>query len=349
MGILRQTAKTALVGSGICVVGLTGLALAAVAARRQRVNRQTGKTVLITGGSRGLGLALAERFARSGFRVALVARDAEELARARQILLDRGAVSGLESVVLIPADLTDRAQAQAAVHQVIASFGHLDVLINNAGAIEVAPFENQPLEAFESSLAIHLYAPLSTIQAALPHMLERHAGNIVNIASVGGKVPVPHLLPYCAGKFSLVGFSEGLHAELRHKGIHVTTVNPGLMRTGSFVQAQFGGQPEKEFRWFSLSSTAPLLTISAARAASKIFHATMANKAELTITPQAILAARIHGLAPGTTQFLGNLVSRFVLPESSGSCQLVSGRTLQTSTPWSAKLQLKNNQRPQTV
>jgi NAD(P)-dependent dehydrogenase (short-subunit alcohol dehydrogenase family) len=355
MANLRRLARPVLLGSSFCLAGAAAASLGAIAAlARRRGSGCTGKSVLITGGSRGLGLALAERFARAGCRIALVARDPDELARARQLLLDRRAILDPDRLLLITADVTVRAQAQAAVQDTVAAFGRLDILINNAGIIEVAPFQNQPLEAFQRSIDTHLYAPLHTIQAALPHMLQRRppgtktSAHIVNIASIGGKVSVPHLLPYCAGKFALVGLSQGLHAELRQKGIHVTTVNPGLLRTGSFVQARFAGQSGKEFRWFSLSSIMPLLAASAAHAADRIFHAVAAGRAEITITPQAALAARLAGLCPGTTQTLAALANQFLLPDAAdpacASAEPIPGACLQPPSGRAVKLQARNNQ-----
>ncbi len=341
MPTLSRIIKPLLIGSAIAAVGTAAATVAgATTLVRRRIARRAwhaGRTALITGGSRGLGLALAERFARAGYRVALVARDEQELARARDFLIERHAVSHHDHILTIAADVTDRAQAQSAVQKAIDSFGRLDVLINNAGIMEVAPVENQPLDAFERSMAIHFYAPLHTIQAALPHMLDRHASgekhaaSIVNVAGIGGKIAMPHMLPYSSGKFALVGLSEGLHSELRHKGIRVTTVNPGLMRTGSHVQAHFAGQPEKEFRWFSLGANAPLLSATAAAAADKIFDAVENGRAEVSITPQAFLAARLHGLAPETTQFVASYVNRFVLPDASTNNQRTSGADLQAS------------------
>jgi len=338
---LGRILKPLLIGSAICAAGTVAASAAAattlVRRRTARRSWHTGRTALITGGSRGLGLALAERFARAGYRVALVARDQQELARARDLLIERHAVSHPDHVLTIAADVTDRAQTQSAVQRAIDHFGRLDVLINNAGIMEVAPVENQPLDAFERSLALHFYAPLHAIQAALPHMLDRHAAgekhaaSIVNVAGIGGKIAMPHMLPYSSGKFALVGLSEGLHAELRHKGIRVTTVNPGLMRTGCHVQAHFAGQPEKEFRWFSMGANAPLLSATAAAAASKIFDAVESGRAEVHITPQAFLAARLHGLAPEATQFVASYVNRFVLPDASKTSQRTSGADLQAS------------------
>jgi short-subunit dehydrogenase len=308
---------------------LAGIAATAAAAallsRRKSASSLARKIVVITGGSRGLGLALADRFGRSGARLVLAARNVDELESARQMLLDRKAVLSSNDILLVPADLTVPAEAANLIQYAIDHFGQVDILINNAGIIEVGPFENQSLSAFEKAMNTNFFAALHTIQAVLPYMLARHAqgirkaGAIVNIGSIGGKFAMPHLLPYVASKFALVGFSEGLHAELRHKGIRVTTVNPGLMRTGSHVQARFTGQKEKEFRWFALGATAPLVAASTTHAANKIFNATVSGRAEITITPQAWLAARAVGLAPAATQILASYVNEYLLPAPSAS------------------------------
>lgn len=303
---------------------LTGVAAAAAAlaihakkrygtARRRSENR----VVLVTGGSRGLGLAIAERFAREGNRLILTARNVEELAEARNTLLARRAIDTTEDVLLIPADLTDQAQAASLINHALAHFGRIDVLVNNAGIMEVGPIENQPLEAFERAMNTNFFAALYVTQAALQHMLHRDRGNpaaIVNICSIGGKIAVPHMLPYTASKFAMVGFSEGLHTELRHKGIRVTTVCPGLMRTGGHVHAKFVGNQKKEQRWFNLSATTPVIATSVRNAANQIYHAVALGKAEIIITPQAWLAARAAGMVPETVQRLTSLVNEFVLP-----------------------------------
>jgi NAD(P)-dependent dehydrogenase (short-subunit alcohol dehydrogenase family) len=303
---------------------LTGVAFVAAACilRPRAARSLRGKVVVITGGSRGLGLALAERFGRAGAKLVLAARNVDELARARRLLLDRRAILAPEDVLLIPADLTDPAQASNLIHHAIGNFGHIDVLINNAGVIEVGPVENQPLSAYRRAMATNFFAALHTTHAALPHLLERGAGkgsqpaaSIVNIASIGGKFAMPHLLPYVASKFALVGFSEGLHAELRHKGVRVTTVCPGLMRTGSHVQASFVGDQAKESRWFSFAATTPGLAASTRHAANRIYDAVVAGRTEITITPQAWLAARFTGLAPAASQYLASLANHYLLPE----------------------------------
>ncbi len=207
-----------------------------------------GKVVLITGGSRGLGLALAHRFGKAGSKLVLAARNQDELELARHILLHAGSVAHEDDILLVACDVTDQNQAAGLVDMAIRTFGRLDILINNAGIIEVGPVEDQAIETYRKTMETNFYAALYTSQAAMPHMLARRSGNIVNIASLGGKIAVPHMLPYSAAKFALVGYSEGLHAELRGKGVRVTTVCPGLMRTGGEVHAKFSGQKDKEER-----------------------------------------------------------------------------------------------------
>jgi short-subunit dehydrogenase len=317
---------------------LTGIlaAAAAYALKPSPTRRRPGQIVLITGGSRGLGLALAERYGRAGAKLILAARDVEELIAARKTLLDREAVQSPDDVLLIPADLTDPAQAAMLIDHAVSHFGRIDILINNAGIIEVGPVENQPLDAYRRAMATNFFAALHTTHAALPHLLRRNPTHgdaaIVNIASIGGKIAVPHLLPYVASKFALVGYSQGLHAELRHKGVRVTTVCPGLMRTGGEAHADFTGQTKKEQRWFTLAARTPVIAASVRHAANKIYSAVAAGRAEITITPQAWLAARVAGLAPETTQYLASLANHLLLPAPSPNDQLNLGFTLKVST-----------------
>jgi len=314
---------------------LAGVAAAAAAWVLLPRPSRRGQVVVITGGSRGLGLALAERFGRAGARLVLTARNLEELARARHLFLERRAVLSPDDVLLIPADLTDPAQAISLINHAIGHFGHIDLLINNAGVIDVGPVENQPLAAYRRAMATNFFAALHTTHAALPHLLARNRihgdAAIVNIASIGGKFAMPHMLPYVASKFALVGFSEGLHAELRHKGVRVTTVCPGLLRTGGEVHAQYTGRTIKEQRWFKLAARTPILAASVTHAANKIYNAVAAGRAEITITPQAWLAARIAGLAPEATQYAASLVNELILPAPSTVDQFPIGFTLNVS------------------
>ena len=337
---------------------VTGIAAAAVAYALVPPPSRRGQVVVITGGSRGLGLALAEKFGRAGSRLVLAARSPEELTRARNLLLERRAVGSPDDVLLIPADLTDPSQAKSLIDHAIEHFGHIDVLINNAGVIEVGPVENQPLAAYRRAMATNFFAALHTTHAALPHLLSHGAQSrstnvlrpaIVNIASVGGKFAMPHLLPYVASKFALVGFSEGLHAELRHKNIRVTTVCPGLMRTGSHIQASFVGDQAKEYRWFALSATTPGIAASTRHAASVIYNAVVDGRTEITITPQAWLAARLNGLAPATTQYLASLANEYLLPDPVSVEQLaLTFDPRAADAPRHLSLEEAHNQQPTT-
>ena len=303
------------------ILAATASAALAFAFRPRRPRLVPGQVAIITGGSRGLGLVLAHRFGRAGLKLALAARGADELIEARQKLLASGDVANPHDILLFPCDLTDPEQSQFLVDRTMNTFGRLDVLINNAGIIEVGPFGDQPIDAYYRAMQTNFFAALHAIHAAIPYLLspplwgERANRAIVNIASVGGKIPVPHLLPYVASKFALAGFSEGLHAELRYKGIRVTTVCPGLMRTGGENHAYFTGQRDKEERWFMLGAKTPILSASVTHAANRIYAAAQSGRAEITITPQAWLAARIFGLAPEFSQHFAAIANRFLLPE----------------------------------
>jgi NAD(P)-dependent dehydrogenase (short-subunit alcohol dehydrogenase family) len=308
------------VGAGLTLGAAVGMAAASAAALRgvaawRRARRETfrNRVVLITGGSRGLGLELARLFADEGAYVAIASRDLNELLAVKAELRDRGAAD----VDAFQCDVTDRAQADAAIIRMVSRWGRIDVLVNNAGIILSAPLERVRLEDFERAMAVHFWAPLYLMQAAAPHMRRQRTGRIVNIASIGGRIAVPHLLPYCASKFALVGLSDGMRAELARHHIAVTTVCPGLMRTGSHLNANFRGRHELEFALFSLLDAWPLTSINAERAARKIVEATRRRRAHLTITPQAKLAAALNNLTPETIATVMAIASS-LLPRSGG-------------------------------
>lgn len=286
------------------------------------------KTVLITGGSRGLGLVLAREFALEGARLAICARDERELSSAQLDLQERGA-----EVLAVKCDLRNADEIAGMVSRIHDRFGPIDVLVNNAGIIQVGPLEEMTREDFEEAMATHFWGPLNTILAVLPQMRQRQAGRIVNIASIGGKIGVPHLVPYCASKFALVGLSKGLRAELRKDGIVVTTVCPGLMRTGSPRNADFKGQHRSEYAWFSISDALPLTSIKAERAARQIVSACKQGRAELIITVQAKTAVLLDALFPEISAEALSLVNR-VLPEAGGIGQ-ESAKGKDSTSSWS--------------
>src|SRR4029450_931712 len=294
--------------------GLGGIGLAIWGVSRLRRNDFSfaGKSVLITGGSRGLGFAIARKIAAEGGRVALLARDEDELAQACQKLRDLGG-----EALAVPCDLLDRGQSLGAIETVGDHFGALDVLINNAGISEVGPLENMRRHDFEKSMQLHFWAPFNLIRQVIPHMRRAGGGRIVNISSIGGKVAVPHLAPYSASKFALVGLSDALRAELARDEIRITTVTPGMMRTGSHVNAKFKGKHDMEFAWFAASAGAPLISMNADRAARKILAACRRGQPSLTLTFAARGAILGNALFPSLTSYVMRLVNRF-LPKPSG-------------------------------
>jgi short-subunit dehydrogenase len=315
----------------LAATGGIGCLLAARAlARRCREYDLRKKTVLITGGSRGLGLILARQMLQHGARVAIVARDGPELMRARNYLGPDD-----ERVVSVACDITDRNQVEAMVHTVRQCFGQIHVLINNAGTIQVGPAELMTLKDYEEAMNVHFWGPLYAILAVLPGMRQRREGRIINISSIGGKVSVPHLLPYNASKFALVGLSEGLRAELAKDGIVVTTVCPGLMRTGSPRHASFKGRHRAEYAWFSITDALPLLSQSAERAARQIIAACKRGDAEVVLSLPAKLAVLVHGILPGGTADLLGLVNTFLLPSADGlgTTQVPGGQSSSTLSP----------------
>ncbi|WP_269859598.1 SDR family NAD(P)-dependent oxidoreductase [Streptomyces sp. RPT161] len=281
-----------------------------------------GLSALVTGGSRGLGLLIARELASRGCRLLICARDADELRRAEEELRATGAE--VHSTV---ADLTDAATPERLVAEAQERFGHVDILVNNAGIIQVGPMETMTERDFREAMELMFFAQLRMVLAVLPGMRSRGTGRIVNITSIGGRIAVPHLLPYSAAKFAATGFSDGLRAELAPTGISVTTVIPGLMRTGSHFAARFGGNAEQEYAWFATGAGMPLLSMNAGRAARAIVRAAERRRPEIILTPAAKAAVRLHGVAPVTAVRMLSLVDR-LLPSSgngTGPVQTVSG------------------------
>jgi short-subunit dehydrogenase len=290
-----------------------GVAIAAYAVRRSRRVGFRDKTVLISGASRGLGLELARAFAEEGADLVLLARDTARLHEAARELSARGA-----DVLAVGCDIRIRDEVRHRIAEILRQKRAIDVLVNNAGVIQVAPLEHMKIGDYEESMRVHFWGPLYLIEEILPHMRRRKQGRIVNVASIGGKVAVPHLAPYVASKFALVGLSEAMRVELIKEGIYVTTVCPGLMRTGSHINAQFKGSHEKEFARFSTAAASPLLSISSARAARRIVEACRYGRAQVVITPQARALDLASSLFPGLVLEALGLVAR-LLPGPRGA------------------------------
>jgi short-subunit dehydrogenase len=281
------------------------------------------KVVLITGGSRGLGLSVAFQLGSLGAHLALCARDPEELERARARLAERGI-----DCATFPCDISEESQIEPLVARVLDRFGRIDVLINNAGHISVAPLDRVQHSDFEHAMNVMFWAPLNLTLAILPQMKQQRSGHIVDITSVGGRVSIPHLLPYCCAKFAFVAFSKGLATELDADNIRVLTVVPGLMRTGSYLNAKFKGSAQSEFAWFSLLGNLPGFSVAASYAARRIVNALQHNRRTCTISLPAKILIASDALLPETTATVLASVNRYLLPSPSGGTQQVSGKIL---------------------
>ncbi len=296
----------------LTAAAVTAAAAAARASVRRTPDDITGEVAIITGASRGLGLAIARELARHSARLVICARGQDQLDRAADDLRALGA-----EVTAVPCDLDGEGTAELLIDTALERYGRLDILVNNAGTIQVGPVESTTASDYEAAVRTMALAPVRLTLAALPVMRGQAHGRIVNITSIGGKVSVPHLLPYCTAKFAAVGFSEGLRAELGSGPVAVTTVVPGLMRTGSHLNARFSGRSEEEFTWFSLGASLPVVSMDAAAAAHQIVEAMRQRRADVILTPLGQVAARGAGIFPEFTSALLHLTKQ-VLPAATG-------------------------------
>ncbi|EMR02220.1 SDR family NAD(P)-dependent oxidoreductase [Cesiribacter andamanensis] len=279
-----------------------------------------GKVVVLTGGSRGLGLVMARQLVQEGAYLCICARDEQELSLARMELEDLGG-----HVLMVTCDITDPKAPAYLIEQAVQAYGRIDVLINNAGQMVVGPYMSMVEQDFDRMMHLYFYAPLRLIEAALPYLRQHGQGRILNISSIGGKVSVPHLLPYCAAKFALTGLSEGLYASLKEEGVLVTTACPGLMRTGSPRNADVVGNHEQEYRIFKISDSLPPLAIEAERAAHKLLNACRRGDPEYILTVPAKLASLIHGISPSTVIRINELINRWMLPQGTENKWAIKG------------------------
>jgi len=191
------------------------------------------QTAVLTGASRGLGRHLAHRLARAGMHVALCARNATDL----QAVADEVAAEG-GSASIHPLDVRNTEAIHATVQAILAERGAIDVLINNAGLSWYKPLVEWTTEEVETVLTVNLNGLIHMTHAVLPHMLERKAGQIINIASDIGRRAIPNMAPYVAAKHGVVGFSGSVLREVKEHGIRVSVLLPGIIDT------YFGGAEE---------------------------------------------------------------------------------------------------------
>jgi NAD(P)-dependent dehydrogenase (short-subunit alcohol dehydrogenase family) len=272
-----------------------------------------GQVVVIAGGTRGLGRALARAFLGAGAKVAICGRSPDSVEQARDFLRQFGA-----HLLAAECDLRDAEQTRSFIARVGRELGPVDVMIANAATIQVAPIEALTPRDFEAAMGEIFGSAVNSALAVLPQMQARGQGTVAFITSVGGRLGVPHLAPYTAAKFAEVGFAEALQSEVGKDGIRVLTVAPGLMRTGSHWHATFKGDPQRELAWFGTSAVTPLLAIDADRAARRVLSAVAHGDRYLTLTPAAKVGIWLHDRAPEAWSVLFSVIGR-LLPRAPAS------------------------------
>ena len=266
-----------------------------------------GRVVVISGGSRGLGLCIAREFAQQGAHLALLARDEDELKTAQEQLEAMGA-----QVLTVVADVTDPHDDIAAINRVVERFGTVDVLINNAGIIQVGPLEHMLDSDFKAAIDLHIWGPLRLSRAALPYLKRSGQGRIVNIASSGGLIALPHMAPYAVSKFGMVGLSDAMRNELGKDKVRVTTVCPGPIRTGSHVAAKFKGQQAKEYKMFKFAAVMPGGSVNAVSAARMIVDAARHGDPQLTFPLPIFWGSILYRLFPNTAGLFLEYLTKFL-------------------------------------
>ncbi len=286
-----------------------GVVAAARVLRSRRRVSFARRVAVISGGSRGLGLLLARRLVDEGAHVALLARTAEDL---------EAAVAELGAAALaVPCDVRDKGAVEEAIGVVAERLGPPALLIHDAGVISVGPEEHMADAAYAESLGVHFWGARFLTEAVRPHLPTDGTARVGYVSSIGGRVAIPHLGPYSVGKHALVGYADAMRAELAEDGIAVTTITPGLLRTGSHPNAQVAGQHEKEYAWFAIGDATPLVSMDGARAADQILDALRHGDPALTLTLPAKLAAAADGIAPGVVGQISKLIAR-LLPAAAG-------------------------------
>lgn len=252
-------------------------------------------TVLITGASQGIGKATALLFAQKGYNLVLAAREPERLAEVTQTIQNqRGKAVG------IPTDVTNCQQVDLLVEKALEHYGQVDILINNAGICMTAPMEETTLENWQQVINVNLWGYIYTIHALLPHFIAQKKGIIVNVGSIGGKIPLPHMTAYCTSKYAVTGLTETLRLELVPKGIQVCCVHPSVTNSDFLERAIFSSESRKKQMEETLKSA---IASQPEDVAKSIWDAIQNPKAEIMVGSGAIFNT-IYRLVPGLSQWL---------------------------------------------
>jgi NAD(P)-dependent dehydrogenase (short-subunit alcohol dehydrogenase family) len=237
-----------------------------------------------------------------------MARDEEELGRGAR------SIGRPDRVLVARGDVRVPDECARVVAATVQRFGRLDVLVNNAGVIVSSPVAHTTEDDFRLLMDVHFWGTLHVTSAALPHLLRSRGARLVTISSIGGRIPVPHLAAYCASKYAQGALSAILAQELAVRGVKVCTVYPGLMRTGSHLNARFRGDTAKEFGTFSLASGLPGVSMSAERAARLVLRGVRRGQAEIVVPFSVRQMARLAAVAPNYASKVMKTANR-VLPD----------------------------------
>jgi len=258
-------------------------------------------TVLITGASQGIGKATALLFASKGYDLVLAARQPDRLAAVGQEVQNLG-----RQALTVPTDVKDPQQVKTLVDKALEHYGVIDVLINNAGIYISGSLENFSLDDWHQAIDLNLWGYIHTINALLPHMIERGTGTIVNLSSIGGKVPVPYLVPYNVSKFAVTGLTEAMHSELKPKGIHVCGIYPNLIKTSFMERAIFRGKDEQDAqaRRKQLDQVLSTPVIEKPEDVAKAIWEGVKHQRSEVIVGSANVSKAAYNLFPGIMQWL---------------------------------------------
>lgn len=249
-----------------------------------KLSSYQGLTAVVTGASSGIGRALALRLASEGARVALVARRQAELEAVAAEIEGLG-----REALVLPCDVADRAQVEAAATEAIARFGAVDLLVNNAGYGHHRRFLEWDVDDMERVMRVNYLGALFWTKALLPQMAERRSGWIVLMASLAGRIGVPEESAYVASKFALVGLGEALSIELEDDGVHVLTVCPAIVRTDFFDEEALARMPPVSKR----TMLEPDVLVDA------VIKALAQGKHQITVPGRLAAAYVVKALAPG--------------------------------------------------
>ncbi|MEL7523553.1 MAG: SDR family oxidoreductase [Cyanobacteria bacterium J06553_1] len=257
-------------------------------------------TALITGASQGIGRATALLFAKNNYDLIITARTKDKLeAVADEIRsLDR-------QVLAITTDVSDRTAVSSLIDLGIERFQAIDVLVNNAGICMTAPMAKTTIEDWEKIINVNLWGYIYTINSLLPHFLTRKQGNIINVGSFGGKVPLPSMTAYCTSKYAVTGLTETLRIELEPQGIHVSGIHPSVTNTDFLERAVFKESDPAQMKQV-LSSP---LTSQPEDVAQAIWNAVKQPQTEVVVGA-AKIPTLLHRFFPGITQGLMQLATK---------------------------------------